>query len=157
LVDKIEVGRGRILELADRIQVTKSKGIWENKLFSDKDAWQKLKASAYEKWADLVPADRRKSPNIEERINPRIEELDSHPEGRLQRIADVLYKELAPTEAAQSEASIEAWIKQRAWETMLDRAVQQWPELKEFKAEMDRVPPDSTEELVSFIQAKGVV
>ncbi|GEM_PF-233896 len=156
LVDKIEVGRGKILELADRIQVTKSKGIWEGKLFSDKDAWQKLKASAYERWADLVPTDRRSKPK-EEWINPEIEKLDAHPKGRLQKFVDVLYTQLAPTETAESEAALEAWLKQRAWETMLERAIQQWPELKDFKAEMDRVPPDSTEELVSFIQAKGVV
>src|SRR5262245_9645265 len=101
LVDRIEVGRGRVLELADKIQVTKSKGIWENKLFSEPEAWQKVKASAYKTWPDLVPEERRKSPNVEERINPRVEALDSNPQGRLQRFVDVLYKELAPTEAAQ--------------------------------------------------------
>lgn len=145
LKEKIEVGRGKVLELADRIQITKSKGIWEEKLFGRPEAWARLKNSAYDKWADL------KKPNT------ALEALDKVRTGRLKQLVEVLYKELKNTEAATSEQSLEAWLKQRAWEEMLERAREQWPDLNDFKAEMERVPPDSTEQLVSFIQAKGVV
>jgi hypothetical protein len=98
LKSKIEVGRGRTLELADRIQITKSKGIWETKLFGPADAWARLKTSAYDKWADLP------------RPCPAIEALDKVQTGRLNHFTDVLYKELKNTEAASSEVSLESCL-----------------------------------------------
>lgn len=149
--EDFEVGRGKIMELADRIQLAISKSIWGEKLFTSDDAWKRLKKKAYDQWAALTP-DLKKS-----LVNPKIEALDKVKEGRLKQFTEALYKELANTEAAQTEAGLESWVKARAWEEMLERAREQWPDLKPFKADMERIPPDSTEELVSFIQSKGVV
>jgi SecD/SecF fusion protein len=151
LTEKLEIGRGKNLALADKIQQIKSKGIWDTKLFNDDASWQRLKDSAYTKWPDLLPD----APK--QKVNEKIEALNKAPEGRLQKFAGALFTELKDTESAQTEAGIEAWIKQRAWDEMLEHARQKWPFLKEFKADMERVPPDGTEQLVSFIQAKGVV
>jgi preprotein translocase subunit SecD len=46
LKDTIEVGRGKIIELADKIQSITSRGIWEEKLFGDPKAWDNLKKAA---------------------------------------------------------------------------------------------------------------
>jgi SecD/SecF fusion protein len=155
LPQRVEVGRGKVLELADRIQAIESKDIWEKELFGESAAWTRLKKSAYARWAELELADPK---NKNKRLaNAKIEALDSVETDRLEKFAAVLYAELAPTEAAASEAGIDAWIKQRAWEEMLARARQKWPDLQPFKSYMEQIPPDSTEELVRFIQAKGVV
>src|SRR5262245_24213511 len=147
----LEIARGKSLALADRIQLLKSKGIWDTKLFNDDASWQRLKDAAYTKWPDLLPG----APK--QKVNDKIEALNSMREGRLEKFAGVLFTELKDTESAQTEAGIEAWIKHRAWDEMLEHARQKWPFLKEFKADMERIPPDSTEQMVSFIQAKGVV
>lgn len=148
---EFEVARGKILELADRIQMAVSKSIWAEKLFNSDAAWNRLKKKAYDNWADLTP-DRKKS-----LVNPKVEALDKVKEGRVKKFTETLYEELSQTEAAQTEAGLESWVKARAWEEMLERAREQWPDLKDFKADMERIPPDSTEELVTFIQSKGVV
>jgi SecD/SecF fusion protein len=153
LKHKIEVGRGKILELADRIQVTLSREIWETKLFSNPKAWAKLKEAAYERWAELDP---RFNPAAE-KARKQIEALDSVKEERLRQFAGVIFDALAPTEAAQSEATIESWLKQQAWQEMLHDARKQWPSLETFKEDMERIPPDNVEQLISFIQADGVV
>ncbi|MCI0684537.1 MAG: protein translocase subunit SecD [Gemmataceae bacterium] len=145
-----EVGRGRVLELADRIQMAISKSIWEEKLFATDAGWKRLKAKAYKEWAELTP-------DLKNPVNANIEALDKVKEGRLKKFTEVLHKELYNTEATQSEAAIASWLKARAWEEMLESARDRWPELKDFKTDMERVPPDSAEELVTFIQAKGVV
>jgi SecD/SecF fusion protein len=148
LTERIEVGRGKILELADKIQVTQSRHIWETKLFNEPAVWAKLKKAAYERWADL---------DLNPKAKATIEELDGEKTDRLGKFATRLFDALAPTEAAQSENSIESWIKQQAWEEMLSRARKKWPELERFKEDMERIPPDNVEQLVSFIQAGGVV
>jgi preprotein translocase subunit SecD len=90
-------------------------------------------------------------------VKKRFAEVDQVKEDRLKAFGAAIFDLLAPTEAAASEASIESWIKQRAWNEMLERARARWPFLQNFKAEMERIPADNVEELVSFIQAKGVV
>jgi protein-export membrane protein SecD len=149
--EDFEVGRGKTLELADRIQLAISKSIWEDKLFAGDAAWARLKKKAYDNWAVLTPEFKKSQ------INPKIEALDKVKEGRLTQFRDTVYKELLHTEKPETEAGLESWIKGRAWEEMLERARDQWPDLKDFKADMERIPPDSTEELVTFIQSKGVV
>src|SRR5262245_60902896 len=119
--EDFEVGRGRVLELADRIQLAISKTIWEDKLFASDAAWARLKKKAYETWAALTP-DLKKS-----QVNPKVEALDKVKEGRLKRFTETLFNELKNTEKAETEAGLESWVKGRAWEEMLERARDQWP------------------------------
>jgi len=155
LKETVEVGRGRIIELADKIQTVTSREIWEKKLFNDPKAWEQLKKAAQDKWAELDP-NLKDNPN-REAVKKRFAELDQVKQDRLKAFSAAVYELLLPTEVNASEASIESWVKQRAWEEMLERARAKWPFLEKFKAEMERIPADNVEELVSFIQAKGVV
>src|SRR5215510_5580954 len=49
-IPKLEVGRGKVLELADTIQVKKSESIWQTKLFGTPEAWKTLLDNAKDNW-----------------------------------------------------------------------------------------------------------
>jgi len=44
---ELEVGRGKVLELADKVQSIQSEELWEKKLFSSPDGWERFKKSAF--------------------------------------------------------------------------------------------------------------
>src|ERR1700730_5407726 len=52
-VKNLEVGRGKVLELADRIQRELSETIWEKSLFGTPETWKKLLKHAQDYWAEL--------------------------------------------------------------------------------------------------------
>ncbi|MCI0642897.1 MAG: SecD/SecF family protein translocase subunit, partial [Gemmataceae bacterium] len=139
-----EVGRGKILELADRIQLTLSEKVWEDKLFNSEKNWKKLLDSTVDFWAELDDA----------KIKAEMTKLNV---GNLKALGSFIYTQLASSEAPTSDKAIELWIKKQAWDEMLSRARAQWPFLAPFKEDMERITPDSVEQVITFIQAKGSV
>lgn len=144
-----EVGRGKVLELADRIQITLSEDVWRN-LFKSTEAWDRLIKSAYDikspdSWAEL---------DIKGKPHP---ELLKVKQGDLKGLAATIYTVLVAKDPLIAEKSIDLWVKKQAWNEMLHNVRAKWPELANFKAEMERINPDSVEQLISFIQARGSV
>ena len=143
-VKDLEVGRGKVLELADRIQQDQSLTIWENSLFASKETWNKLIESAIEYWAELdTPQTRKEFATLEA--------------GKLKPFSAFVFKTLVAAGESPSDKTIDLWIKKQAWEEMLERARDEWSFLKPHKAEMSRINPDAIEQLISFIQARGSV
>ena len=141
-VENLEVGRGKALELADRIQHDLSESKWEQTLFSTSEAWKNLLQNTTEYWAELDNDKTKK-------------ELDSLEVGKLKLYQEFVFKALAAADAQPSDKTIELWTKKQAWEEMLGRARDHWKFLEPFKAEMSRINPDSIEQLIAFIQARG--
>src|SRR5262249_14376141 len=50
---KLEVGRGKMLELTDQIQRINSESLWRKKLFNTPEGWKRLQENALEYWARL--------------------------------------------------------------------------------------------------------
>lgn len=177
----LDVPRGKIFELADQIQILQSSDKWENKLFRDappakdavkeapkdtpkdgkdvkdiaKDApkdlgeaaWKKLKNEAVEYWAGLEPY--RKEMNA----------LDSQP-NRLKALSEFIVTKMAnhPDENT-SEKVVDSWIKKQAWNELLVRIENKWESLglKDYDAELKQIEPDSFDQLIGFIQSRGVL
>jgi SecD/SecF fusion protein len=142
---KLEVGRGKILELADRIQSIQSEKGWQAKLFSTPDGWKRLQESALDYWArlDNIPADKAK--------------VMSWPTGDVAGLTGYIEKALAKTPDATTQKTIQNWLKKQAWEETMTRVRMKWPYLEPYKADMERITPDSTDQLTSFVLAKGSV
>src|SRR5262249_46764765 len=124
----IELPRGKVLELADQVQILQSSDKWENKLFRDPpdskeklgdEAWKRLKNEAVEYWANLEPY--RKEMN----------ELDSQPNRLKALAAFILLKNNSSgnPEDATSEKVVDAWIKKQAWNELLVRVEDKWKSL----------------------------
>src|SRR5262245_17052848 len=196
LKDKLEVGRGKILDLAETIHGLKAEAIWaSSKVFGNKQAWGELIMSAYrniDDWPQLsrpvgTPAGAAGligalatgsalplTSAIETQLLTRAGKLAAlleGPPGRLKEFSETLQRELGDQSAGFSK-TVDAWIKKQAWDNMLDRARQKWPELKltmlDPRKEDDdavkmqgtqglrvEIVPDSHDELVGFIQTKG--
>jgi SecD/SecF fusion protein len=175
-----DVSRGHILELAERIQVVQSEEIWEKKLYGKGDtkasaeekkeqaeAWALLKKNArdYEQggWAeldDLLTANRLNLATNKMGPNPNFKpkalaEWDKLPQGDLKLFGRFIEKELAPTSEPTSEKTVQTWIRKQAWEEMMRRARQAWPELAARADDMSRIPVDNIDQLTTFIQARG--
>ncbi len=143
-VKNLEVGRGRVSELADRIQHELSQSIWEHSLFATPAAWNKLIKNATDYWAELDNDKTRK-------------ELESVPVGQLKPFEDAVFKALIAADVQPSDKTIEQWVKKQAWEEMLSRARDKWSFLKTYQAEMSRIPADGIEQLIAFIQVRGSI
>jgi SecD/SecF fusion protein len=141
-VQDLEVGRGKVLELADRIQHALSESVWEKSLFATPEAWEKLLKSTTDYWAELDNDKSRK-------------ELEQLPVRQLKPFEDHVFKALLAADVQPSDKAIESWVKKQAWEEMLARARIKWNFLEPFPAEMSRINPDSIEQLITFIQARG--
>ncbi len=150
-----DVPRGKIFELADKIQILESTEKWENKLFRDPDsktklgeeAWKNLKNEAVERWAGLEP------------VRKEMVELDKAPL-RLDALKKFIVTKLsANPDEATTDKVVDTWIKQQAWGELLNRIEQNWKTLglNEYKAEMKQIEPDSFEQLIGFVQSKGVL
>jgi SecD/SecF fusion protein len=166
LAEKIEVGRGHILELAERVQLAKSKKIWREDLFNDPAAWQRLIAHAVftqdANWPIFFNMDEdakdKKEPAAKKKLAP-FEALraDKTAVGDLPLLEKTLSVELAKVNEPTTDKAIQAWLKLQAWEETMLRARKKWPDLAPYKEEMDRISPDSIAQLTTFIQSKGSI
>jgi SecD/SecF fusion protein len=174
----LDIPRGKVFELADQIQILQSTDKWENKLFRDapapkdtkaeakvdakdakdpkvaKDAnpgeaaWKRLKNEAVEYWAGLEP------------YRKDMSSLDNQP-NRLKALSEFIVTKLAnnPSEEGTTEKVVDAWIKKQAWNELLVRIETKWKGLglKDYDAEMKQIEPDSFEQLIGFVQSRGVL
>ena len=198
-VKDLDVGRGRILELAERIHMSWAEEIWAKELFGKREAWNDLLKSFWDKVPELWPSLLEPVDLNVALVDPasvastvgelgasgpvggaplyvadiasrtRRTRLEKVPVGDLKEFVNVVQRELG---GGASEKVIETWIKDRAWDQLLDRARKQWPELKDrlLSQEMEQqipptkrpfgaevILPDSTEQLIGFIQTHGSV
>jgi SecD/SecF fusion protein len=149
-VQYIQVGRGRVLELAERIQLMQSHKIWQAKLFNDQEAWDRLFKNALDYWPTL---------DTDEELHKKVDAArsDQGKRGNLQFFSEFLFRTLEKTSEATTERTIQVWLKQQAWEEMMLRARQRWKDLAPYAQEMNAIPPDNTEQLTTFIQSKGSI
>ncbi len=149
LKERIEVGRGRVLELAERVQQAESAKVWKDRLFNDPAAWKRLITNAREYWPTL---------DVDEKAKAQVKALEtSTTAGDLKRFTETILKALDKTSEATTDKTIQAWLKQQAWEETMLRARQKWKDIAPYKEEMDRIPPDNVAQLTTFIQSKGSV
>ena len=142
---KLEVGRGKILELADRIQSLQSESKWQAKLFKDPEGWKRLQTKALDYWAAL---DNNKAAK---------EKLLALKPGDLKGFSDFVLKALDKTSDATTPKTIQNWIKKQAWEETMTHVRQKWKFLEPYKDDMERIAPDNIEQLTTFVLAKGSV
>jgi SecD/SecF fusion protein len=151
-VPNLQVSRGQVGELADRIQRSLSESIWQNELFASTPAWKQLLKNTYDEsrkdsWAELDPIN-----------NPKLEkQMQALPVGDLKKLEKFIYDTLYAADAKPSDKAIEQWVKRQAWEEMMRRARERWPFLEPVKVEMMRILPDANEQLATFIEARGSV
>lgn len=180
---KIAVGRGKILELADQIQAKKSETIWKEKLFSSKEGWDRLLASALKYWAKIDNDIRGTPPEGKDQdeqlaklrelkladmteknvygdtdLLKKLQELRK-PEnvGNLEKFSSFVIDTLAGTSSETSKKTIENWYKKQAWDETLTRVREKWKFLEPYRADMERINPDSTEQLTTFVLTRGSV
>ena len=108
----LEIGRGKILELADKIQSFQSESLWKQKLFTDKDGWKRLQEKALDEWAYI---DRKH----------RQELLDIKP-GETEVFANFMLAKLQNTQYATTRKGIDAFLKRQAWEEAMTLARVKW-------------------------------
>jgi SecD/SecF fusion protein len=139
---RLEVPRGKIQELAERIHQGLAEKTWEKKLLGTKEAWKKLLDNALdEQWPELDA----------KVVRPKLDKLAV---GDIQPLVTQLQRELG---GSTTERAVEAWVKQQAWRALQARALERWPDLKPHKEAMERISQDSNEQLATFIQTKGSV
>src|SRR5437588_10704516 len=96
LANRIEVGRGRSLELAERVQLAKVEDLWRKKLFNDQPAWKRLLDKAV--FGENSNRPELESPELDKdgTIKKKFEALrdDKTAVGDLRRLDDLLSKEL---------------------------------------------------------------
>lgn len=150
---KLEIGRGKVQELADRIHLSKALDKWKESLFKKEADWKELWTHALEWWPELAVSEPPEAAAI------RKKKFDSFQIGDFVKLGELLQRELSSLGTRISETDIEAWLKQEAWSKFLVRVREkkEWSELKNFKEEMDRIAPDATEQLTTFILARGNV
>ncbi|MSQ94316.1 MAG: protein translocase subunit SecD [Gemmataceae bacterium] len=151
---KLEVGRGKILELADQIQSHQSESLWKKQLFTDKDAWKRLQDRALDDWAyiDLNPDYKKELLAIQPGdLTPEVAKP------KVVNFTDFMLAKLQNTQYATSRKAIQAFIKRQAWEETMTRARLKWTYLENYKEDMERINPDSVDQLTTFILAKGSV
>ena len=188
-VKNLDVGRGKILELAERIHLALGEKIWASKeVFGNEKAWKKFLESFWakvpEQWPELLDDPGSIAALIGQlgsgptlaggafyygavlNNQSRKIRIDKAPVGNFKEFINLVQREMGGT---SSEKVLETWIKDQAWEHLLDRVKQKWPKLNnlilsrrdERKAPEKRffgipfILPDSTEQLVGFIQTNG--
>ena len=143
---KLEVGRGKILELADRIQSIQSESLWQDKLFKDPVSWNRLLNNALENWAAIDNNKAAKQKLLE--LKP----------GNIDAFAAFVEKTLAKMpHAATTPKTIQNFLKKQAWIETLTQVREKWKYLEPYKDDMDRIGPDNIEQLTTFVLAKGSV
>jgi SecD/SecF fusion protein len=123
---ELEVGRGKMLELADRIQSIQSEEVWRDKLFKDPDAWARLQRNALDNWSQLyweIHGDPK------ERI-PENKELEkkfySVPPGDLKDFTKVVMEALEKTKYATTKKTVQSFFKKQAWEETMTQVRLKW-------------------------------
>ncbi|HEX3316097.1 MAG TPA: protein translocase subunit SecD [Gemmataceae bacterium] len=153
--EPLDVPRGRTFELADRIQTMLSTGKWENTLFrnqpDDKEhlgdkAFAKLKIDAVEFWAALEP------------YRKELDQFDKS-QNRLKDLSIWIVKTLHGKQGETTDQVVNSWVKKEAWEETMHRIRLHWPKLglDDFKDQMNQILPDNVDQLVTFVQARGVL
>lgn len=154
-LSKLEVSRGRVLELADRIQILIAEKNWNDKLFKNKEAWERLLRKVYDAreypdaWGELSVEDKKTGA-----IKP-VNGLTDIPAGDLPQLQSFIISKLASLDAPTTEKAVEQWIKKKAWEELLVQVRKEWPNLNVFQSDLERIPVDNVEQLALFIQARG--
>ncbi len=143
--DKLQVGRGKTLELADKVQAIKAEKIWKKELFDDKDGWKRFQAGALKYWAVLDNDQDLK------------EGLEAIKPGQVDEFTKYVLESLAHTKDPTTTKTIQNWIKLQAWDETMTLARQKWSFLEPAKDDMLRITPDSVDQLTTFILAKGNV
>ncbi len=163
---KFEVGRGRELELAEKIQQAVAEEIWQKKLFNQPGAWKRLTDNALVFWPILYN---------NEPVRKEIQAIavDQSKMGHLDLLENYLIKTLDKVGEPTTDKAVQAWFKQQAWEEMMYRATEKWPDLAltkdertrlqelypektiRIRPEMEAIVPDNTEQLTTYIQSKG--
>lgn len=207
-VKKLTIPRGRTEEVVEQIQSETFWRNWQNKLFASEKSWDALLKKIEDRWVQLSQPARgpegaekqKEEANKKEagkekdskekagkekdsKAATKMDHLRKIPVGHVKELVKKLEKDL-PDQTAQG---IEAWIRQRAWEQLIDQLID-WPvlreayeadlkkelkgknkdksadvqaalqtELKKLQDELYRVPPDSFSELVGRIETKGHV
>ena len=154
---KLEVGRGKILELADQIQLIKSESVWRKQLFSSPEGWERLKKSSLLYWAK-IDNDIKGDPT--QGLKPDAElktKFDSLPVGDVDKFSDFVLNALAKTTSATSKKTIQNWLKKQAWDETMFRVREKWKFLEPYQEDMERITPDSTEQLTTFVLTRGSV
>ena len=142
---KLEVGRGKILELADQIQAINAESLWRKKLFSSEAGWKRVQENALKYWAKLD-----NEPEYKERILKT-------PVGDVDKLKKEIFEALANSSSATTEKTIDNWLKIQAWEETMALAREKWKFLEPAKDDMERITPDSVNQLTTFIVSKGNV
>jgi protein-export membrane protein SecD len=148
-VKGLNVARGQVETLVDRIQRQLEQKNWRDTLFKKKGAWTRLTDKIKETWQQLTPSTRQSARNASSvvaqssqgglpvgpnpalaplevfRLQTPLEIIRSVPAGDVDQMSDTLVHLLEE----DNPGKIDNWIKQQAWEEMIYQLVQ-WPELR---------------------------
>src|SRR5579864_4744512 len=159
----LDVGRGKILELAERTHLAIGEKIWAKQLFGTDKTWknflQRFWDAVPDQWPALLDPDAGSvaaligefgsAPAITGGLfydsavsNNQIRKrrIDKAPVGNFKEFTNLVLRELG---GGSSEKVIETWIKDQAWEQLLIRVKEQWPRLKDLflSKEKERLNP----------------
>jgi SecD/SecF fusion protein len=151
-VGRLEVSRGNTTELTKRILQKRDEAVWSKNLLNNEAAWHRVLANAQEKWLEL-----KYYANDQAR-------LKALKPGDVRGLAKVI---LSLPQHGGEQQVVEAWIKDQAWKELLNKVLDEWPELKNYRDDFlgsdkleDKNPgigADQWEALIGRIQAKGSV
>jgi SecD/SecF fusion protein len=126
----LEIGRGKILEVADRIQTISSQEKWQDKLFKNPETWDRMRAGLRNNWAKIDNDIRGYfDPNIKQDVPPNKElekKLNSLPPGDVEGLEKFLLTHLSGTDSATTPKTIQSWIKKQAWEETMTKIRHKW-------------------------------
>ncbi|MBI3824022.1 MAG: hypothetical protein HY289_15245, partial [Planctomycetes bacterium] len=165
---ELAVGRGKLLELADQIQLIQSTSNWKSKLFASEEGWGRLKDSARKYWAKIDndikgekdPKDNTKyregrAPN--KKLKDDLDAIKHNDPDRFDKFSDFLITTLANSDSATTPKTIKNWYKKQAWDETMTRVRARWKFLSPFQEDMERINPDSVEQLTTFVLSRGTV
>jgi SecD/SecF fusion protein len=165
----LDISVGKVQELTTRIQTEVSQRLWATRIFNTPKAWKALLSKAEEQWPQLrVAANPRflaadplsvasligasSSTPLTTALSQtsfRVHLLALRP-GQLSEFTRLVAAQL---EGQVPERTVDTWVKQQAWDALLERIRQRWPGITE--EELKEIPPDSFEELIGRVEAKG--
>jgi SecD/SecF fusion protein len=170
-VKELDVPAGKVQELTDRIQTQVSQRIWAEKVFNTSETWKALLDKTERKWlqlrvdltadpvsvASLVgmpgslaagqPVSSVSAAMAQTSFWARLHALKP---GQVSDFSRLVAKQL---EGQVPEHTVDTWVKQQAWNVLLERIHQHWPDISE--EELQGIAPDSFEELIGRVEAKG--
>ncbi len=124
---KLEVGRGKILELADQIQSIQSDTRWQKELFSTSESWKRLQEKSLEYWA-LIYNNPEKRAAIASLEIGNFDGIPSRPAGSPNQLGFTKYvlNALNKTQYATTPKTIQNWIKKQAWDETMTQIREKW-------------------------------